>query len=249
MRFANYNSGAAGLTPPYEIPNHWIGFYRARAVVRQGSYRSLAAVANAFARESHVDEWAEELAIDPVEFRLKHITDARLREVIERTAARFGWGKARSGNGRGVGMSCNLEKDARLALFVEVEAVEADDRRVRVVRMVATGDFGAALNPGALQSQLAGGLIQGIGGALWERVIFDGSGTDGPGGCRSIASRDSATCPRWTSRFSIGATSNRPAPASLPSRSRLPPSPQPSSRRPAGAIERCRSCDEKNDVG
>jgi isoquinoline 1-oxidoreductase len=70
-------------------------------------------------------------------------------------------------------MSCNLEKDARLALCVEVEA---DERHVRVIRMTATGDFGAALNPGALQSQLAGGLIQGIGGALWERVIFDGTG-------------------------------------------------------------------------
>jgi CO/xanthine dehydrogenase Mo-binding subunit len=173
MRFANYNSGAAGITPPYEIPNHWIGFYRARAEVRQGSYRSLAAVANAFARESHMDELADELAIDRVEFRLKHIIDTRLREMIERTAARFGWGKARSENGRGIGMSCNLEKDARLALCVEVEA---DERHVRVIRMTATGDFGAALNPGALQSQLAGGLIQGIGGALWERVIFDGTG-------------------------------------------------------------------------
>ena len=43
-------------------------------------------------------------------------------------------------------MSCNLEKDARLALFVEVEVSGTD---VRVLRMVATGDFGAALNPDA----------------------------------------------------------------------------------------------------
>ena len=43
------------------------------------------------------------------------------------------WGKTRNGHGRGVGMSCNLEKDARLALFVEVEA---SGTQVRVVRMV-----------------------------------------------------------------------------------------------------------------
>ena len=87
MRFANYNSGAAGITPPYEIPNHWIGFYRARAV-RQGSYRSLAAVANASRANHALDELADELAIDRVEFRLKHIIDTRLREMIERTTRR-----------------------------------------------------------------------------------------------------------------------------------------------------------------
>ena len=170
MRFANYNSGAAGITPPYEILNHGVGFYRTTAAVRQGSYRSLAAVANNFARESHMDEWAADLKIDPVEMRLRNISDVRLREVIERTAERFGWGRARSGNGRGVGISCNLEKDARLALCVEVEA---DGASVRVVRMVATGDFGAALNPDNLRSQMTGALIQGIGGALWEKVTFD----------------------------------------------------------------------------
>jgi isoquinoline 1-oxidoreductase len=150
-----------------------VGFYRTTAAVRQGSYRSLAAAANAFARESHMDEWATDLRLDPVEFRLRHITDARLREVIERTATRFGWGQVRSGNGRGVGMSCNLEKDARLALFVEVEA---DGSSVRVVRMAATGDFGAALNPDNLRNQMTGALIQGIGGALWEKVTFDTTG-------------------------------------------------------------------------
>lgn len=170
MRFANYNSGAAGITPPYDLANHWIGFYRAGAEVRQGSYRSLAAAANNFARESHMDEWAAELKIDPVDYRLRHITDDRLREAIERTAERFGWGKVPRGNGRGFGMSCNLEKDARLALFVEVET---DGNDVRVVRMVATGDFGAALNPDYLRNQMTGGLVQGIGGALWEKVTFD----------------------------------------------------------------------------
>jgi isoquinoline 1-oxidoreductase len=172
MRFANYNSGAAGLAPQYDIPNHWVGFYRTTSDVRQGSYRSLAAVANNFALESHMDEWAEALKQDPVEFRLRNISDSRLREVIEKTADRFGWADRRRGNGRGVGMSCNLEKDARLALFVEVEARDA---QVRVVRMVATGDFGAALNPNALRNQMTGAIIQGLGGALWEQVTFDAS--------------------------------------------------------------------------
>ena len=170
LRFANYNSGAAGLAPQYDIPHQWVGHSRATAEVRQGSYRSLAAVANNFALESHMDEWAAALQIDPVAFRLRHITDARLRQVVEQTAARFGWGETPVGQGRGVGISCNLEKDARLALCVEV-AVQGTD--VRVVRMAATGDFGAALNPDALLNQMTGAIIQGMGGALWEHVDFD----------------------------------------------------------------------------
>ncbi len=172
LHFANYNSGAAGLTPPYDIPHHWIGFYRTTAVVRQGSYRSLAAVANTFARESIMEEWAHELKVDPVAFRLRHITDGRLRDVVERTTERFGWSAARRGDGRGIGMSCTVEKDARLALCVEVDA---NGPAPRLTRMVATGDFGAALNPDALQNLMTGALIQGIGGALWEQVIYDGT--------------------------------------------------------------------------
>jgi isoquinoline 1-oxidoreductase len=40
--------------------------------------------------------------------------------------------------------------------------------------MVAAGDFGAALNPDNLRNQMQGAIIQGMGGALWERLQFDG---------------------------------------------------------------------------
>jgi isoquinoline 1-oxidoreductase len=69
-------------------------------------------------------------------------------------------------------MSCTIEKDARLALFVEVAV---DGQATRLVRMVATGDFGAALNPDALRNLMTGALIQGVGGALWEQVVYDES--------------------------------------------------------------------------
>ena len=55
-------------------------------------------------------------------------------------------------------------------MFVEVEA---DATHARVIRMVASGDFGAALNPDNLRNQMTGALIQGLGGALWEQVAFD----------------------------------------------------------------------------
>lgn len=170
-RFRNYNSGAPGLAPPYEIPHMSNEFWRAESPLRQGSYRALAATANNFARESHVDEWAQALGRDPVDFRLANLQDTRLREVIERGAALFGWGKRKAGGGAGFGMACNLEKAARLALFVETEGAGP---ALRLRRIVAVGDFGAALNPDNLRNQMQGAIIQGLGGALWERLEFDG---------------------------------------------------------------------------
>jgi isoquinoline 1-oxidoreductase len=169
-RFRNYNAGAPGLRPPYDLPNMSNEFWRSESPLRQGSYRALAATLNTFARESHIDEWAHALAKDPLEFRLTHISDARLKEVLERAAERFGWAKRKPASGVGYGLACTIEKAARLALLVETEG---KGTALRVRRMVMVGDFGAALNPDNLRNQIQGGMIQGLGGALWERLRFD----------------------------------------------------------------------------
>jgi isoquinoline 1-oxidoreductase len=165
-RFRNYNAGAPGLRPPYDLPHMSNEFWRSESPLRQGSYRALAATLNTFARESHIDEWAHALKRDPLEFRLAHLTDARLKEALQRAADRFGWASRKPRPGTGYGLACTIEKAARLALFVETEG-----KRVR--RMVMVGDFGAALNPDNLRNQVQGGMIQGLGGALWERLQFD----------------------------------------------------------------------------
>src|SRR5664280_2591541 len=90
--FHNYNSGSAGIEPPYAIPDPQTKFHRADSPLPQGSYRSLAAAANHFARESHIDELAGELKIDPLEFRLRNIKNPRLLAVVDSAARAFGWG-------------------------------------------------------------------------------------------------------------------------------------------------------------
>ena len=164
--FHNYNSGPSSLAVPYAIPNFWCGFHRSPSPLRQGPYRSLAAVANTFAREMHVGELAAIAKKDPVEFRLRQLENPRMKEVIERAAAAFGWGKSRSA----VGMSCNLEKDAHIALFTEIDIAKSG---VRVRRMTIAFDCGAVLNPEGLRNQIEGALIMGIGGALFEEVTYD----------------------------------------------------------------------------
>ena len=71
--FHNYNSGQAGIGTPYVVANQRIQFHPTNSPLRQGSYRGLAATANHFARESHMDELAHAAGMDPLEFRLKNL--------------------------------------------------------------------------------------------------------------------------------------------------------------------------------
>lgn len=168
--FHNYNSGASGLPIPYNFPNYYLGYHPANSPLRQGSYRALAAVANTFARELHMEEWAAELREDSIAFRLRHIDDARLKEAITRGADRFGWGKSGSKPGVAQGMACTIEKDARLAFFVEVKAGGKD---VKLLRALMVFDPGAVLNPDNLRNQITGNVIQATGPALYERIQWD----------------------------------------------------------------------------
>jgi len=168
--FHNYNSGSAGIRPYYEIPNQRIVFHEVNSPLRQGSYRALAATANHFARESHMDELAQELKMDPLEFRLKNLKNERLRAVFEAAGKQFGWGKSKTA-GQGFGMGGGYEKLGNVATFAEVN-VDSKSGEVRVVRVVTAFECGAIVNPDNLRNQIEGSNVQGLGGALFERIEF-----------------------------------------------------------------------------
>ena len=54
----NYNSGPSAIGTPYDVANQLIQYHPSKSPLRQGSYRGLAATANHFARESHMDAMA-----------------------------------------------------------------------------------------------------------------------------------------------------------------------------------------------
>jgi isoquinoline 1-oxidoreductase len=162
--YHNYNSGAAGIATVYDVENQRIQFHPVRALLRQGSYRALAATANHFARESHMDELAHLVKMDPLEFRLRNLTNDRLRTVFEAAAKKFGWGQTRA-PGHGFGMGGGFEKGGNVATFVEV-AVDRTSGDVKVVRMVTTFECGAIVNPDGLRNQLEGANIMALGEKL-----------------------------------------------------------------------------------
>jgi nicotinate dehydrogenase subunit B len=170
--FHNYNSGSAGIRTYYEIPNQRIVFHATKYPLRQGSYRALAATANHFARESHMDELAHALKLDPLEFRLRNLKNERLRAVFQAAAKRFGWGASKSAPGQGFGMGGGYEKLGNIATFAEVN-VDHKSGEVRVVRVVSAFECGAIVNPDNLRSQIEGSNVQGLGGALFEAIEFE----------------------------------------------------------------------------
>ena len=169
--FHNYNSGSAGIRTFYEIANQRIVFHPSASPLRQGSYRALAATANHFARESHMDELAHALKMDPLEFRRKNLKNERLRAVFEAAADKFGWRKRQSGAGRGFGMGGGYEKLGNIATFAEVQ-VDRKTGHVKVVRVVSAFECGAIVNPDNLRNQIEGSNVQGLGGALFEAIEF-----------------------------------------------------------------------------
>jgi CO/xanthine dehydrogenase Mo-binding subunit len=171
--FHNYNSGAAGIGTPYSVANQHIEFHPVRSPLRQGSYRGLAATANHFARESHMDDLAHAANMDPLDFRLKNIADPRLRDVFQAASKSFGWRARKTKPGQGFGIGGGIEKGGYVATCAEVSTDDAGSA-VRVVRVTTAFECGAIVNPDGLRNQIMGANIMGLGGALFEAMAFDG---------------------------------------------------------------------------
>ena len=170
--FHNYHSGMSGIETPYVVPNQHTEFHAVPQILRSGSYRGLAATANHFARETHMDCLARALQMDPLEFRRKNLADSRLRDVLEAAAKSFAWPPKKTREGQGFGLAVGNEKGSYVATCAEV-AVDRASGTVRVVRLVEAFECGAIVNPDGLRNQVVGAMIQGLGGALFESIEFE----------------------------------------------------------------------------
>ena len=166
--FDNWNSGTAGIRTPYEIANQRIAFHPSDSPLKQGSYRGLAATANHYVREMHMDAIARGLGADPVAFRLQHLKDERMRAVLAAAADKIGWTRPRAA-GNAVGIACGTEKGSYVATAADL-ARTADG--FRITQLVVAFECGAIVNPDGLHNQVEGSIVQGLGGALFESVDF-----------------------------------------------------------------------------
>ncbi len=147
-----------------------------------GPLRSPQRVQNTFAHESFMDELAAKAKADPVEYRLRHLSDPRLIAVVQSTAKAANWDTRPSPNPQarktgiatGRGISCvNYEGDnGYSSMMAEVE-VNQDTGKIAVKRIVVSVDCGPISNPDGLKNQTEGGALQGMSRALGEEVTWD----------------------------------------------------------------------------
>ena len=171
--FANLNAGGAGLNTPYKVPNVTVRSIDCDSPLHQGAYRCLAATGNNFARESFMDGLAALAGVDPLEFRLAHLENPRIRAVLEEACRRFDWQgrKKKVTPELGVGLACGTEKDSVVAACVEV-AIDRKQGTLIVREVCEAFECGPVLNPANLLSQVQGCILMGLGGALTEQIQF-----------------------------------------------------------------------------
>jgi CO/xanthine dehydrogenase Mo-binding subunit len=168
--------GDRNAIPIYKFPNaHVVHHFIPAMPVRVSAMRALGAYHNVFSIESFMDELAELVAVDPVDFRLRHLDDPRARAVIDKAAQEFGWQKGRKAPPeRGYGFAFARYKNlaAYCAIASEVE-VNRETGRPRLVRAIAAVDSGQVVNPDGLTNQIEGAILQSMSWTLYEAVTFD----------------------------------------------------------------------------
>jgi nicotinate dehydrogenase subunit B len=147
-----------------------------------GPLRSPARLQNTFAHEGFMDELAARVKADPVEYRLRHLSDPRLMDVVKEAAKTAKWDPrpspkprtSKTGVVSGRGVACvAYERDNGFSAMVAEVEVNQDTGKVSVKHIVLANDSGPISNPDGLKNQIEGGALQGMSRALMEEVTWD----------------------------------------------------------------------------
>ncbi len=174
-----YFAGARGSQHFYDIPNSLTKTYGYRRGEKSphpfatGAWRAPANNTNTFARESQIDMMASYAKVDPVEYRLNHLSDKKMYGVLKKAAEKFGWKKALSPSGRGFGVALGIDAGTFVATIAEVE-VDRKTGHIQVKRIVCAQNMGLVVNPRGAKLQMESCITMGMGYVLSEDLKFSG---------------------------------------------------------------------------
>lgn len=183
-----YEMGDRTAVPPYAYRPLRVAANDMAPMLRASWLRGVSALPNSFAHESYIDELATAAAVDPVDYRLRHLKDERAAELVRATAERAGWivhtqpqqQPAQGDIARGQGFAYARYVHSKFPGFASAYAawvadVEVNRRtgEVHVSRIVVGHDAGLMVNPAGVQQQVHGNVLQTTSRALKERVRTD----------------------------------------------------------------------------
>lgn len=180
--YSVYFAGTRSAEQFYDVPNNLMkvygGWYGGGGdgkphLFGVGAWRAPGANINVFARESQIDIMAAQARIDPLEFRLNNTSDKRMRSVLESAAEHFGYKKAVSPSGRGIGIACGIDAESYVAQIAEV-TVDKATGKVKAKRIVCAQEMGIVINPEGAKMQVEGCITMGLGYTLAEELRFKG---------------------------------------------------------------------------
>ena len=153
-------------------PSHTeVGNYSEAQPFAGGPWRAPGSNANCFARESHIDALATIARVDPLEFRLMHLKNTRVRQVLEKAAEKLRLAnrqtaertRLRGGLRRGRGRLRGHDGRGRSGSEIRCDPSK---------RILCAQDMGQVINPEGARTQMEGGMMMGLGYALSEELHF-----------------------------------------------------------------------------
>ncbi|MDR6411762.1 molybdopterin cofactor-binding domain-containing protein [Paraburkholderia terricola] len=183
-----FEMGDRTAVPPYDYRAMRIVCDDTPPIVRASWLRGVSAVPNTFAHESFIDELAVQAGVDPIEFRLRHLSDPRAIDLVKAVAEKAGWEprnvalkEAREqgdiARGRGFAYARYVHSKfpgfgAAWSAWVADVEVNRKSGELAVTRVVVGQDTGTMINPDGVRHQIHGNVIQATSRALKERVTF-----------------------------------------------------------------------------
>jgi isoquinoline 1-oxidoreductase beta subunit len=151
----------------YRPPHLELNWVKHESHVPSGWYRSVSFIPNVFAVESFMDELAFAAGQDPLAFRLANMQERpRHVAVLKQAAERAGWGQPLP-PGTALGIATNQGYTSFIAVVARVATV---DGKPKVEKLTCVVDCGLAVSPGGVEEQIYGGLMWGLGHALFDRL-------------------------------------------------------------------------------
>lgn len=156
----------------YAIPAMSVGLSDAETPVPVLWWRSVGHTHTAFAMETVVDQVAEALGKDPVDYRLELLSGGdkdqkRLAGVLKLAAEKAGWGNPAPGRHQGIAVHKSFN-----SYVAEVVEVSLNDGAIKVEKVTCAVDCGVAVNPDVIRAQMEGGIGYALGHVMRNQITL-----------------------------------------------------------------------------